>query len=222
LVLRAPVARVLFTLIFPNGTRYTVDQYGYVTQIKDRNGNYMNLTYSNYSGDAWQNLDIYDSFNFPTHVQLSPNHDTITYWGTGNASRTITVNRAAMDTLTRGQPVQTYKALFPDLDGSDTTTYDPVLPSQILLPHGTQYSFEYDVFGGIMSIHLPTGGRYDYTYAGATAPSSPYTDYMISRRLDTRLELADNRKSINAVVSMCWWAGAERLRCRRGFYVSAR
>jgi len=63
-----------------------------------------------------------------------------------------------------GSSAETYSSLFPELSGSSSTYFNPWIVSSIVLPDNTSYSFQYDVYGEVTKMTLPTGGYYTYSY----------------------------------------------------------
>jgi RHS repeat-associated protein len=145
-------------LLLRDGTRYRLE-HGMVSWIRDRNGNKV----------AWSN-GIIDPLNRKvtiTYQSQSAPYDDIKYEGFGGADRTIRVTYTPLASALRlGYAPQTPKQLFPELDGSSTTDYDPqVIRSITLLPDGRSYTFSYNSYGELARVVLPTGGAIEYDYA---------------------------------------------------------
>jgi RHS repeat-associated protein len=154
-------------LMLRDGTRYRIDE-GVVTWLRDRNGNRLSFTYS-VGSSGGRLTTITDSLNRQVNIiynSTSAAYDEIKFKGFGGAERTIRVNYSSLDTSLRaGYALQTYKQLFPELDGSSTTNYDPMVISSISLPDGRSYTFSYDSYGELARVVLPTGGAIEYDYA---------------------------------------------------------
>jgi hypothetical protein len=138
-------------LFMRDGTCYRIDG-GKVLWIRDRNGNRMTFTYGP-SGvtSITDSLNRVVTFDYKLHDDAqSKDYDQITYKGFGGAPRTIKlwysklVNRLRPDF---GTPMPSLKALFGALDGSNTSSYNPKLVSEIELPDGRQYQLRYNYFG---------------------------------------------------------------------------
>jgi YD repeat-containing protein len=88
----------------------------------------------------------------------------VTYKGFGGAARTIKI--FYQPTLRAGYSPQTYAQLFPNLNGSSGSAY-PVIGSvsAIELPDGRRYEFQYNPYGEVARVVLPTGGAIEYDYA---------------------------------------------------------
>jgi len=155
-------------LMFRNGVRYRIDS-GYVSWIRDRNGNQLIFAYGQYGVTS-----ITDSLNRQitlTYADFQATFsDVITYKGFGGAPRAIQVNYDTLDHRLRtnrpgDSPVPLSRAqLFPELNGSDGT-FAPYVVSSVTLPNGTQtYQFFYDVYAELARVILPTGGAFEYDF----------------------------------------------------------
>ncbi len=114
---------------------------------------------------------VTDSLNRVVQVSSNPSgQDVITYKGFGGSERTIIVNHALLSaTLYPGDHTQTYVQLFPQLAGSPATTYDEYVVSSILLPNGQHYQFQYNRFGELARVVLPSRAAVEYVWVeGAT------------------------------------------------------
>jgi RHS repeat-associated protein len=196
------------TLYFKDGTHFTFhSDYTapppYETWVvEDRNGNQMNYTL----GTGTTNYTVTDSAGRTETIDLvDPSYVlyTITFPGTGNTQRTVTVNYAQLsDVLAAGETSKTYACLFPELNGSAATTLDAWLISSVVLADGSSYTFKYNSYGELVRLTLPTGGAYTYRYAetssctdtsGASGVISvnQAAGFFIYRRVLERDELAD-------------------------------
>jgi hypothetical protein len=199
-------------LKFANGIVYRIDN-SMVSWIRDRNGNWVNLYYNN-------TASYYPNWNFwvaaPTQIvdsdgrTVSINYSdsscggcaTITYPGLGGYSRTIKVITASLSSpnaLRNGFGVRTIDSLFPGTN-QPASNYDPTVAKSIQFPDGSQYSFQYNSYGELARVNLPTGGAYEFDYgdgynnlagsgfAGSATDDNPV---MIYRRLKERREYVD-------------------------------
>jgi RHS repeat-associated protein len=177
------------TLYWPNGTQHVfVEQtsapFWTDVYIRDRNGN-QNFAHSQLFQAGCQSgggYTISDSAGrtqtiiYATDSTCSTASDTITFPGStqSGVQRTITVNYALLSaTLMPGLPLGTMahtngglttKCLFPQLNGSTSTKYNPLVVSSIVLPDGSSYSFLYNYYGEVAQMTLPAGGVIKYTW----------------------------------------------------------
>lgn len=163
-------------LMLRDGTRYDV-QDGVVSSIRDRNGNVVSFWYDDPSPfNANPRLVlIQDSLNRQISVTYETPEDpkdVIAFKGFGGADREIWVFHDDLENAL-AQPtygIQTFKALFPGLDGSDQDFFNPRIVSAVELPNQRAYYFEYNPHGELERVTLPTGGQFEYLYdAGFTA-----------------------------------------------------
>ncbi|HEX5884269.1 MAG TPA: hypothetical protein VFY67_06970, partial [Pyrinomonadaceae bacterium] len=157
-------------LMLSDGTRYRIDS-GRITWARDRNGN--KITY-NYDGNN-RVTAITDSLKRVlniTYASGSVTYDQISFKGYAGLNRTIRVNYASLSTVLQSGAPQTFRQLFPELlGGSQTTTFNPTVLASVTLPAERQYQFRYNVYGELTRVVLPTGGAYEYDYAGADSAS---------------------------------------------------
>jgi RHS repeat-associated protein len=185
-------------LLFRDGTRYRIDSGG-VSWIRDRNGNQVN-----FSGGTGVTT-ITDSLQRSVNISYG-NPDVISFKGYGGAARTIQISRASLSTVLRpcrSDPgyqcfsPQTYQQLFPSLDGSSYSTFNPSVISAVTLPDGRQYRFYYNSYAELARVDLPTGGTMEYDYAGGSQsdssgvvvgyyPGDPYLEKAVYRRIVER------------------------------------
>jgi YD repeat-containing protein len=101
--------------------------------------------------------------------------------------------------------VRTIDQLFPST-GQPTSNFDPILANYIQFPDGRRFTFQYDPYGELARINLPTGGaiKYDYGdghnaagdgFEGVTTDNNPV---MIYRRLQQRREYANGGSSFTS------------------------
>ncbi len=194
-------------LFFPDGTRYTMTA-GNVTQIRDRNGNEINLctAWNGCSGAVTATDSLGRTTTF-TRVPGMSGQDTIAFPGYNGTQRTVTVSYAPFSTTTGGQTVSylasgqslsTFGCLFPELNGSSGTDFNPSVITSISLPNGRSYGFLYTSYGEVAQVTLPTGGVIQYEYGGLAkstgscansmdgGTSGVITDGLIVRRVYSR------------------------------------
>lgn len=157
-------------LLLRDGTRYRFDN-GTVTWQRDRNGNKLTFTY-----DASKRVTlIKDSLNREVTVSYSTAsiaYDEIVYKGFGGAMRSLRVNYANLQdpgSLRAGYGIQTYSQLFPISGSSPNTNYNPKIIRSVTLPNYQQYQFQYNSYGELSRVVLPTGGAFEYDHASGVA-----------------------------------------------------
>lgn len=156
-------------LMLRDGTRFRING-GRVDWMRDRNGN--KLTFSYDSNNRVQTIT--DSLNRVVSITRNTGpgtFDQITHKGFGGATRVIKVHYAALVNALRSDypSTLTYKALFPELNGSNTTHHNPSVVSAITLPNNQQYQIKYNPYGEIARVVLPTGGAVEYDYVGGVS-----------------------------------------------------
>jgi len=182
-------------LMLRDGTRYRIDG-GQVSWVVDRNGNKLTYAYSS------QGVTITDSLNRQVTIANDVNDptyglsDRITYNGVGAQPRNIYVSKTSLgNALRSGYSLQTTQQLFPELNGSNYTQYNPSVIGSVWLPDGRRYRFYYNSYGELARVELPTGGAVEYDYAagvdnGASNDSGviggSYSPYSIYRRVIER------------------------------------
>jgi hypothetical protein len=118
------------TLVTRDGTRLTFRADNFATQIEDRNGNLISFPpfQSTPTGGIYTAVDPtgrQETINF-TEGQIANTQDIFTYPGSSGSSRTVTINYAQLhQVLFGGESIQTLGCLFPELDGSTATGFDP-------------------------------------------------------------------------------------------------
>ena len=160
-------------LKFPDGTQYRVDG-GLVTSLRDRNGNKLTFTYGTDPVNAltYQRLiSVTDSLNRVVTVSYADNqttfYDSISFKGFGGASRTIRVHYASLgQSLRAGYALANLATLFPEYfhTNLDPNLFNPTVVSSIELPDGRSYQFQYNNYGELARIVLPTGGALEYDH----------------------------------------------------------
>src|SRR6266404_4749323 len=177
-------------LMLRDGTRYRIDN-GAVTWIRDHNGNRITFTYPS------NGLVVTDSLNRQVSVTyadlVNVFYDQITYRGFGGAPRTILINYAQLSSVLRaGYAIQTMAQLFPELNGSSSSFQNnPYVVSSVMLPNNMQYQLNYNSYGEVARVVLPTGGAVEYDMALGSGAVYGFTDWEIYRRLAERREYAD-------------------------------
>ncbi len=191
-----------------DGSRWTFVG-GTLTEIRDRNGN--KVTFSGSSGT----LTVTDSLNRVVSIALGYTDgtyglcDKITYKGFGGASRTILVTKTNLtNVLKSGQTLKTYAQLFPSLNGSTSTYFNPEVKSGVILPNGKSYQFKYTSYGELARIDLPTGGAIEYDWDvgeygntnGGVVATATYMDYAVYRRILERRTYVDGSTLENKLI----------------------
>lgn len=146
--------------------------------IRDRQGNKVSFTYgagNRISGitDAL-NRQITITYSIPggSYYGEVSHYDAITFSGFGGAERTIKVWHLSLRNLLRTtQPTdswttKTYHALFPLNSASQTEHYNRGKVWKIELPDTRYYEFKYNEYGELARVMLPTGGAFEYDWAG--------------------------------------------------------
>src|SRR5581483_581692 len=159
------------TLVTRDGTKYSFSADTYVSSIEDRNGNQMQFSFSSTSSGGIYSVN--DSLGRTETINStedlnSNTQDVITYPGTNGSPRSVTVNYALLqNALAQDESPQTYACLFPELNGSSSTTFNPYVISSVVLADGTSYTIQYNAYGEPARLTLPTGGAYVYKYPEA-------------------------------------------------------
>jgi len=191
-----------------------LNENGQVEKILDQNGNTTTLSYGFDSNtETWTSITITDPLNRTTTVNTYSDHDTITYPGANNQQHVISVNRGPMDTvMDRGATPQSLQTLFPELNGSDSTVYDPTVITSVTLADRSSYSLLYNPYGEPNLITLPTGGRIRYEIQEAQGCNNstgsgviqvgPYSDYSVYRRVTRKDEFADGY-NLSSITELC-------------------
>ena len=151
-------------LFLRDGTRYRIDS-GYVTQMRDRNGNKLTFT-----SDANFNLIITDSLNRQVtfnydYQDVAPYGlcDKITFKGFGGATRIIRVSKTAL-----GNALKAGSSSI-DFAGLSGGGGNPTVVSAVWLPNddslNRHYQFYYNSYSELARVELPTGGAFEYDWA---------------------------------------------------------
>lgn len=167
-------------LLLRDGTRYRIDN-SKISWMRDRNGNTLRFTYGSWNAPDYNRLiKTTDSLNREVIFEYGVNDpgvapdgtpyghcDRITYKGFEGSSHTIRISKKSLsqELLRNDYSLQTYRQLFPDqwLESSDTY-FDPEKYSAVWLPNGRAYKFQYNGYGQLARVQLPTGGAIEYDW----------------------------------------------------------
>ena len=152
-----------------DGTRYRIIG-GLVSWMRDRNGNKLTFAYDGSN----RVTSITDSLNRQVTVAYDVNDgapygvcDRITFKGYGGATRYLRVSKTEMGNVLRsGYSLMTPNQLFPQLNAQMWYNHNPTVTSAVWLPDGRSYQLQYNPYGELARVVLPTGGAYEYDYAG--------------------------------------------------------
>jgi RHS repeat-associated protein len=161
-------------LMLRDGTRYTINDKGAVTAIRDRNGNQITFTYTTYEatdvtgGTTEERLTgITDSLNRAITIKYDQQDggvyglcDRITFSGFGGATRIIRVSFKELGSLLRADQTQSVIA-YPKI-------------AAVWLPDGKSYKFRYNTDGELTRVEFPMGGAYEYDYAAGINNSNVF------------------------------------------------
>ena len=159
---------------------------GQVSYIRDRNGNLTSFQYENpwsynsSTGVCTNNgspnwlLQATDSLGRKINIAYGEvpgglGSDVISFTGYSGLPRQITVQWTDLGSALKSGSLQTYEQLF-GLSG--VNEFDTVVASSVRLPNGQSYNFQYNPYGELVSVTLPTGGAYQYDW-GSGYPGSP-------------------------------------------------
>jgi RHS repeat-associated protein len=182
-------------LMLRDGTRYRIDD-GRITWLRDRNGNYSKFAYDEHTNT----VTITDSLNRRITIEYDITDDPpyglcdrITFSGFGGAPRKIRISKKNLSQALRsGNTLQKDNQLFPELGDYDQTTYDTQKISAVWLPNddllNRHYQFYYNSYGELARVELPTGGAFEYDYAGGLVNGPDSGDFFerIYRRVVER------------------------------------
>ena len=189
-------ARPTGYLLFPNGTRYRVEN-GLVMWIRDRNGNKVSYVYEAYSNvsrvktitDALGRIiTVNYDVNDPTYGLC----DQIVVPGFGTTTQVVSITKTSLSAALRyDQPQpQTYGQLFPEGTWLNAgTQFNPSIVSGVYLPNGQSYKFYYNTYGELARIQIPAGGAVDYDYLGGLT-NEPNSGAIINSRFVYRRVVA--------------------------------
>jgi YD repeat-containing protein len=164
-------------LVMRDGTRYRIDN-GRVSWIRDRNGNKTSYTYDIYNRITSSTDSLNRQVTITYAVTTNPDYDEIVFKGSGGANRSLRIYYASLGTRLRPgrngcvnydcYSLQTNGQLFPTLNGSSSTTFNPSVVSSVVLPDNRSYQFYYNSYGELARVDLPTGGVFEYDWTTAT------------------------------------------------------
>ncbi len=180
-------------LLFPDGTTYRF-QSGAVVWIRDRNGNKIDFGYGGSNpvvGPLVQKVT--DPLGRAIDIQRGLSHsecsNTITrleYDGTNGVRHQIDLCYEDLDftgagiptaipALRPGESVATLAQLFPELDVGNlqSGTHNPRKPAWVELPDGRKYRFQFNSYGELARIELPTGGAFEYDWINGYVEPTP-------------------------------------------------
>ncbi|MBV9924358.1 MAG: discoidin domain-containing protein [Acidobacteria bacterium] len=158
-----------------DGTVYRIDA-GKVSWTRDRNGNRVSYTY-----EGTRVKTITDSLGRVVTINYGVSDvapyglcDQIVYGGFGGAQRVVRVSYANLENVLRTNRAgdapspRTVAQLFPDLQGSATTAFNPQRKSAVWLPDDgvarRAYKLFYNAYGELARVELPTGGAIEYDF----------------------------------------------------------
>jgi len=153
-------------LLLRDGTRYRFDN-GTVTWQRDRNGNTVSFIYDSFKRATLIKDSLHRQVTI-TYATSTVLYDEITYKGFGGATRIIRVNYAYLQdpgSLRSDYSIQTYAQLFPISGSSMNSNYNPKILRSVTLPNTKQYQFQYNSYGELARVVLPTGGAFEYDHA---------------------------------------------------------
>ncbi|MEK6280648.1 MAG: RHS repeat-associated core domain-containing protein [Acidobacteriota bacterium] len=148
-------------LMLRDGTRFRV-QDDKIIWMRDRNGNTVEFTHDLYK----RVTSIKDSLNRVVTVAYDNGYAAeISFKGVNEAPRTIRIGQAGLNSVLRsGYSPQTSSQLFPELHATGNWN-NPMVLSYIELPDGRKYQLQYNSYGELARVVLPTGGAIEYDYA---------------------------------------------------------
>ena len=198
-------------LLTKDGTRSRIDN-GNVTWTRDRNGNKLAFTYDTYS----RVTNITDSLNRQITASYGTNvNDStfISYKGFGGAVRTIEIGYNSLGNVLRpDQAIQTTLQLFPSLNDSSNTPFNPnSVVAYVKLPDGRNYNFKYNSYQELARVELPTGGAFEYDWDGVVyiVNGDPDNTQKEIRRWVTKKRIYDNGGSGTGYTSVTNFASSQ-------------
>lgn len=154
-----------------DGTTYRIDD-GLVVWVQDRNGNRIEVSSIAYGVDNSPSVSYLNSATDSLNRTVEVTGDypapgvttTVSYKGTGGTTREVEIVYDNMgDALRSGESLQSLYELFPDV-ATSTTDVDEMIVKQVDLPNGQQFNFQYNAYGELARVELPTGGAVEYDY----------------------------------------------------------
>lgn len=166
------------TVYFSDGESYAVSNGGQVGTVEDSNGNVVSVAAGQVTSSSGQQVTISST----VAADLSTASETISYVGYAGQSRAITVRMQDLSTaLANGYTMQPFRSLYPSLTYDVIPSFGSQVPqccfanaiaSVTLADQKSQYLFQYNSYGELASITLPTGGQYQFAW-GTTDSNLP-------------------------------------------------
>jgi RHS repeat-associated protein len=170
-----------FNVIYPSGylylnggVRYRINN-GYVSSIRDRNGNTMSLSASSTTNTSFsildnlgRSIDVGAFGGWNSSSQIVGDYP-LSYPRANGETRTVNVQRTLLENSLRSDySIKTYRQLFPTATylANENSTFNDAVVSKFVIPDGRQYTFKYNDYGELARIDLPTGGAIEYDWQG--------------------------------------------------------
>jgi YD repeat-containing protein len=167
-------------IFLKDGTRYKFTEQQLV-EIRDRNGNVSTFSYNSNRKLASMRDSLgrtvsitYDQF--ATLGEYQDEYETIQYPSSDGLTKQIEIHYCNLNGLNpvpesspkpcpnfTGVSVMTFGALF-GMNNSTSTEFNAKVPSYVKLPDGRTYRFQYNVYGELIRVILPTGGGFGYEW----------------------------------------------------------
>lgn len=201
-----------------DGTVYRIEG-GIVAWSRDKNGNKLVFTYNASPNSSSSPLlaKITDSLNREIAIEhyiqdVAPYGycDRITYKGFGGGTKVIRISyKDVIQILRSGYTPQTGLQLFPNAFEQNYPSGNPVTPgfpywdgttaysnwkvSNVWLPDNRSYKFQYNSYGELARVEMPTGGAVEYDWGADTGTGLPNvnTASTIYRRVTERRVYSD-------------------------------
>jgi len=190
-------------LYFPNGTKYEIDD-GRIKKMTDRNGNELVLEYHDgschYCPTKFKDPLLRETTVTYGAACTGFNYcDTITWSGAAGATRTVTVRYDDLADVLETGSVDTYSNLFPDLNTSVAGNYTDVVVAEVEIPDGREYKLEYNKYGEVVKMILPTEARIEYDWIdgfnGDATGGANTAKNVVLRRVSQRRTYLDDTTS---------------------------
>jgi RHS repeat-associated protein len=168
-------------LFLRDGTRYRIVD-GNVMEKRDRNGNKITWTGQEFIDSVGRRVALLGGGTTEQPSQLI----TLLHVG-GGVWKTITVNYTPLsNSLLPGRSKQTYHELFgaygDGTNGVGEGEFNDLVVASVALPNGKSYQFLYNEYGELARVVLPTGGAFEYNYAGSGC-DDPTVRGLVERRV---------------------------------------
>lgn len=181
-------------LDFRDGTRMRISN-GYVSWVRDRNGNYTTYDYQNipasnatltaYEPSLRRVTAMHDSLGRTITIQYGTTGsapDTISYEGIDRTPRTIKVQKNLLaNCLQTGDTSKALNELYRpaqhrQLQGLNTAIkHNPEVVSWVEFGNGKRVTFDYNSYGEVATVYKPTGAKTKYLF-GSGHPLASDTD----------------------------------------------